>query len=109
MDLNQFMTALSRAVDDSSTASRRRRQAVGTAAASGDHEDMHTAFRVFDANSDGYIDAGELCATMNDLTGDALTDADVDAMIRSADVDGDGRINYEGLIGNCVLEPLGAH
>jgi calmodulin len=92
MDLNQFMLALSRA-NDAQTNSRQRRGATPA-----DSEDMHTAFRVFDVNSDGFIDSTELQATMHDLTGDALTDADVDAMIRSADRDGDGRINYEEFV-----------
>lgn len=96
MDLNQFMTALSRA-DDSRTSGKRNGAASG-GGATAEREDMHTAFRVFDSNSDGFIDATELRATMHELTGDTLTDADVDAMIRSADRDGDGRINYEEFV-----------
>ena len=61
-----------------------------------DCEELHTAFHVFDANSDGFIDASELRSAMHELTGDTLTDADVSAMIHTADRDGDGRINYEG-------------
>ena len=61
-----------------------------------DREELHTAFHVFDANSDGFIDASELRSAMHELTGDNLTDADVSAMIHSADRDGDGLINYEG-------------
>ena len=101
MDLNQFMVALLRA--DEGGASRQHRSlndrdgATTSSAAATDHEELHTAFHVFDANSDGFIDASELRSTMHELTGDALTDDDVDAMIRSADRDGDGRINYDGL------------
>lgn len=34
--------------------------------------------------------------TLYDLLGEKLTDTEVDEMIREADVDGDGQINYEG-------------
>ena len=101
MDLNQFMMALLRA-DDGDAAKQRHpvneRGGAGTAgsSAAADREELHTAFHVFDANSDGFIDASELRSTMRELTGDTLTDDDVDAMIRSADRDGDGRINYDG-------------
>jgi len=87
------MMALSRAEDISLEQSRRRRCGDVEAAT---REDMRTAFRAFDINNDGFIDASELRATMSDLTGDSLTDDDVDAMIRSADKNGDGRIDYEG-------------
>jgi len=102
MNLNQFMVALLRA--DESCVSKHHRSVKQPAANStddivtgrDDHEELHTAFHVFDANSDGFIDATELRAAMRELTGDALTDDDVNAMIRSADHDGDGLINYEG-------------
>jgi EF-hand domain pair len=89
------MLALSRAEDASVERSRRRQR--GTDADARRREDMRTAFRAFDVNNDGFIDASELRSTMSDLTGDSLTDDDVEAMIRSADKNGDGRIDYEGL------------
>ena len=30
--------------------------------------------------------------------GENLTDADIEQMIREADIDGDGQINYEGIL-----------
>ncbi len=52
-------------------------------------------FRVFDRQSKGYIDAGDLKATMTQL-GVELTSHDVEAMMHDAGVKADGRIFYEG-------------
>ena len=54
---------------------------------------MH-AFRVFDRDGDGLISAEELKLTMNNL-GEPLTDYEVRSMIEAADLDGDGRINFD--------------
>lgn len=55
---------------------------------------MSEAFAVFDVDKDGFITKGELRQVMNRL-GENLTDEQLDAMIREADVDGDGKINAE--------------
>lgn len=60
-----------------------------------EEEDMRTAFKVFDIDGDGFIDAQELRQTMHDL-GEDLTEHGVNAMMRSADRNGDGKIDYEG-------------
>ena len=52
--------------------------------------------RVFDKDGNGFISAAELRHVMTNL-GEKLTDEEVDEMIREADIDGDGQINYEGL------------
>ncbi|CAB4065822.1 CALM [Lepeophtheirus salmonis] len=57
-------------------------------------EDVVHAFRVFDRDGDGLISKEELKLTMNNL-GEPLTDAEVKAMIEEADMDGDGRINFQ--------------
>ena len=51
--------------------------------------------KVFDKNGDGYISASELRHVMTTL-GEKLTDDEVDEMIREADIDWDGKVNYEG-------------
>lgn len=50
-------------------------------------------------DGNGYISAAELRHVMTNL-GEKLTDEEVDEMIREADIDGDGQVNYEG---GCTL------
>lgn len=47
-------------------------------------------------DGNGYISAAELRHVMTNL-GEKLTDEEVDEMIREADIDGDGQVNYEGI------------
>ncbi len=58
-------------------------------------EDIKEAFKVFDKDGNGFISAAELRHVMSNL-GEKLTDEEVDEMIREADVDGDGQVNYDG-------------
>nr|POF08019.1 calmodulin-related protein [Quercus suber] len=60
-------------------------------------EELKEAFRVFDKDQNGFISAAELRHVMTNL-GEKLTDDEVDEMIREADVDGDGQINYEEFV-----------
>uniref|UniRef100_A0A663EY60 EF-hand domain-containing protein n=1 Tax=Aquila chrysaetos chrysaetos TaxID=223781 RepID=A0A663EY60_AQUCH len=64
-------------------------------------EEIREAFRVFDKDGNGYISAAELRHVMTNL-GEKLTDEEVDEMIREADIDGDGQVNYEG---ECTVTP----
>jgi calmodulin len=56
-------------------------------------EDIREAFRVFDKNSSGIISTMELRHIMTNL-GEKLKDSEIDEMIRHADIDGDGSVNY---------------
>ncbi|CAL9774530.1 unnamed protein product [Musa acuminata subsp. burmannicoides] len=60
-------------------------------------EELREAFRVFDKDQNGFISAAELRHVMTNL-GEKLTDEEVDEMIREADVDGDGQINYDEFV-----------
>lgn len=58
-------------------------------------EDLRAAFAVFDKDCSGKISAAELRHVMTNL-GEKLSDEEVDEMMREADVDGDGEIDYNG-------------
>jgi len=59
-----------------------------------DNEDeIVEAFRVFDKEGHGYIPATELRHVMTSL-GEKLTNEECDEMIREADIDNTGQINY---------------
>lgn len=60
-------------------------------------EEIREAFKVFDKDGNGFISAAELRHVMTNL-GEKLSDKEVDEMIREADVDGDGQINYEEFV-----------
>ena len=78
IDFGEFLTMMARKLKDT------------------DGEDeIREAFRVFDKDGNGFISAAELRHVMTNL-GEKLTDEEVDEMIREADIDGDGQVNYEG-------------
>ena len=59
--------------------------------------DMLEAFKVFDKNGDGVISVSELRQVMNNL-GERLTDRELQRMFQNADQDGDGEINFNGIV-----------
>ena len=95
IDFPEFLTMMARKMRDTDS-----------------EEEIKEAFKVFDKDGNGYISAAELRHVMTNLgaclagyraiggahkkTGEKLSDQEVDEMIREADVDGDGQINYEG-------------
>lgn len=61
---------------------------------------------MFDKNKDGLISSVELRHVMTNL-GEKLSEEEVDDMIKEADMDGDGMVNYDGLLKKKVtLYPL---
>ena len=82
-------------------------------------EEIIEAFRVFDQNGDGWIRAAELRDVLTNLregltyevvkrlvdkVEERFTDEEVDKMIRDADIDGDGQINYEEFVTRMMSE-----
>ena len=59
--------------------------------------ELAEAFKVFDREGNGYITSQELKHVMLKVA-DELTEEEVDAMIKQADVNGDGQIEYEEFI-----------
>lgn len=70
--------------------------------------DLLEAFKVFDKDQDGSITQDELRSVMTNL-GQKLTSQELDEMIKEADTDGDGKINYKEFVkmmvrtSNCVF------
>ena len=56
-------------------------------------EEMKMAFKMFDKDENGYIEKDELKQMMAKL-GEKLTDGEIDEMMKEADTDNDGRVNY---------------
>jgi len=84
IDFPEFLTMMARKMKDTDS-----------------EEEIREAFRVFDKDGNGFISAAELRHVMTNL-GEKLTDEEVDEMIREADIDGDGQVNYEGMWANFV-------
>ncbi|WAR18955.1 CAM2B-like protein [Mya arenaria] len=60
-------------------------------------EELKAAFRMFDKDCNGYISPAELRYAMT-MLGERLTDEEVNEMIKEADIDGDGQVNYEEFV-----------
>ena len=57
--------------------------------------DVVRHFPVFDRDGDGFITTRELRHVMHNI-GERLSDEELDNMMREADVNGDGKIDYQG-------------
>lgn len=59
------------------------------------HKNLMAAFKVFDLDNNGYITRDELKTAMETI-GEPVTEQQITELITIADIDKDGRINYEG-------------
>ncbi|XP_078315546.1 uncharacterized protein LOC111129679 [Crassostrea virginica] len=66
-------------------------------------EEMRASFKIFDKDGNGTIDAAELRQAMKSL-GETMTDEEVDEMIKVADVDSDGKVNYQEFVKIMISE-----
>ncbi|KAH9496704.1 putative calmodulin-like protein 6 [Bulinus truncatus] len=66
-------------------------------------QEMMRAFRIIDRNNDKFIDVQELLGVLTSL-GEALTEEEARAMINVADVNKDGKIDYEEFV-KFILTP----
>ncbi|XP_062197463.1 uncharacterized protein LOC133900370 [Phragmites australis] len=76
IDFHEFLTLLARKMRDA-----------------GADDELREAFRVFDQDQNGFISRDELRHVLENL-GERLSDYELAEMLREADVDGDGQINY---------------
>ena len=60
-------------------------------------EELIEAFKVFDRDGNGYITSHELRHIMTNL-GEGLSPEEVEEMIREADLDNDGQIDYDEFV-----------
>ena len=59
-------------------------------------EEIREAFKVFDIDKDGQISEDEIREVMASL-GEEKTSLEIKQMVRVADTNGDGKINFRGL------------
>jgi len=60
-------------------------------------EELREAFKLFDMDGNGTISAFELKSVMKNL-GEELSEKEVAEMIREADLDGDGEVNFDEFV-----------
>lgn len=60
-------------------------------------EKIRAAFRLYDCDDIGFINVGTLKALLRDECNE-LDDLEIEEIVRIANPDGDGRINYEALL-----------
>ncbi|GAA3553888.1 EF-hand domain-containing protein [Nonomuraea rosea] len=62
-------------------------------------EAAEAEFRRFDTDGDGLLTAGEIRQANEALGGQGAAESEIEAFIKSADRDGDGRVGIEEFVG----------
>ena len=60
-------------------------------------QELRQAFRIFDKNKDGYIEAKELKYVTTTL-GQVLSNEEIEAFMAEADLDGNGKLDYNEFV-----------
>lgn len=76
MDFSEFMTVMAKRT------------------ATNPHQDMKEMFRIFDKDHSGFIYVSEFREVLQKIG--ALPEEEIEEMIRMSDLDGDGRVDYQG-------------
>lgn len=88
IDFNGFLNMM---------AKKQKEDSISTA------EKFRDAFKVFDKDGDGFISATELQHVMKSF-GEDLTKDEAEEMVKQADIDGDGQIDYKEFYEMMVTE-----
>lgn len=69
-------------------------------------EELKYYFKKFDQNGDGFITGDELALVMKTFGGKTYSKEDIDAMLAEADINSDGKVDYEGNVRNPLCNLL---